>query len=366
MIEYQLKSRNSSERQLLITEDESEPGSSIFIPPGDSCSQDPQSVPPSRPNPPIWFPRWLANLLNIFVGCLVIAAGELAINIYIPSVYSEGYAHLARFMVLQILLNLLAIRLGAHKDNPCYQMKRLHITSERLQRNATQTYRDDKGEEVKAYRWCPPCDRLQPFRTVHCPFCGTCSFRNDHHCFFVTACIGIFTLRFFIQMAFWLFLVGVWSIQCFFEQRRDKADDDGTWASYFTSLCPVVVDVLGVHALGFNMFRWLWEGYRPTFSTALPWVSYILGAVAAMAGSSILAMETFFLYKGYAMMEFFVARDKPLKGDRGISLYSRVKFVLGDRFYLNWLLPPFWSDVNWTSEFKKTHFYEPFRTASLI
>ncbi|CAJ0932014.1 unnamed protein product, partial [Mesorhabditis belari] len=318
-------------------------------------------VPPIRRMPDVWFPRWLAELINLFVVVLVLTVFELAIYLYIPAVYtSDLIYYLARFIEAQILLNMFAIRWSAHKDNPFYQMNRLGISSKRLEILASQNYTDKHGNEHQAHKWCPKCERTVPIRTVHCGFCGTCSLRNDHHCFVVNTCLGVATLRYFYMMGLWFMIVGIWGMYCFCESRRDKGDDDGTWSIYLLSFGQVVIDVLGVHALGLNMFRWYSQGYTPTFANSLPWACYLLCAIAFIAGLSITCMETMFLKNGFAMMEFFLSKNKPIQGDRG-TFKSRVRFVHGRLFYLNALFPRFWEDVEWTPEFVRSVITHPYK-----
>ena len=46
---------------------------------------------------------------------------------------------------------------------------------------------DALGNEL---RWCEKCCHHQPIRTRHCRKCGKCVRKFDHHCFWVSTCIG--------------------------------------------------------------------------------------------------------------------------------------------------------------------------------
>jgi hypothetical protein len=38
--------------------------------------------------------------------------------------------------------------------------------------------------------WCSTCQHSRPFRAHHCKKCGVCVLRMDHHCVWVTSCVG--------------------------------------------------------------------------------------------------------------------------------------------------------------------------------
>lgn len=75
------------------------------------------------------------------------------------------------------------------------------------------------GEEVAALRsapaprrgegwarWCRRCDNLKPERAHHCHVCGTCVLRMDHHCPWISNCVGYANHRFFFLFVYWLWL----------------------------------------------------------------------------------------------------------------------------------------------------------------
>ncbi|GJP54483.1 hypothetical protein CLOM_g14009, partial [Closterium sp. NIES-68] len=53
-----------------------------------------------------------------------------------------------------------------------------------------------------ARRWCPYCAVQQPVRGKHCYDCGRCVLRFDHHCFWLSTCIGLRN-----HARFWVYLV---------------------------------------------------------------------------------------------------------------------------------------------------------------
>jgi len=49
-----------------------------------------------------------------------------------------------------------------------------------------------------AVRWCYHCRAYRPPRAVHCPTCGVCVMRWDHHCPWVSQCVGQRNYPFFL------------------------------------------------------------------------------------------------------------------------------------------------------------------------
>ncbi|XP_058494772.1 palmitoyltransferase ZDHHC23-B [Solea solea] len=50
---------------------------------------------------------------------------------------------------------------------------------------------EQSGMELKDSRsWCPVCRVVRPPRAGHCRICGVCVLRLDHHCVWISSCVG--------------------------------------------------------------------------------------------------------------------------------------------------------------------------------
>ncbi|VDK67843.1 unnamed protein product [Onchocerca ochengi] len=68
-------------------------------------------------------------------------------------------------------------------------------------------YSDLPAVQKQGYRFCYNCQLNEPPRSHHCPVCGKCAFRRDHHCSFVAVCIGHFNQRYYISAVCSLWII---------------------------------------------------------------------------------------------------------------------------------------------------------------
>ncbi|CAL1526517.1 unnamed protein product [Lymnaea stagnalis] len=61
------------------------------------------------------------------------------------------------------------------------------------------------------WKYCDICQLSAPPRSHHCKLCNACILKRDHHCWFAGYCIGFSNHRYFICLAFYMSIAGVYA-----------------------------------------------------------------------------------------------------------------------------------------------------------
>ncbi|KAI9311178.1 DHHC palmitoyltransferase-domain-containing protein [Dichotomocladium elegans] len=59
-------------------------------------------------------------------------------------------------------------------------------------------------------RYCETCRCYKPDRTHHCKECDTCILRMDHHCPWISGCVGHLNYKFFFLFVLYADVYAVW------------------------------------------------------------------------------------------------------------------------------------------------------------
>ena len=60
-----------------------------------------------------------------------------------------------------------------------------------ITKNSLPINHDDPASIPRSYRYCDTCQYYQPSHAAHCPDCDVCVAGFDHHCVWMSICIGV-------------------------------------------------------------------------------------------------------------------------------------------------------------------------------
>ncbi|CAK1552450.1 unnamed protein product [Leptosia nina] len=86
--------------------------------------------------------------------------------------------------------------------------------------------------------YCEICRRNRPAMAWHCKRCNICILRRDHHCFFLSRCIGLYNQRYFILYLTYIFISLSYSVIYNYYYVLTKIDEYDLVLSVFRIINP--------------------------------------------------------------------------------------------------------------------------------
>lgn len=71
--------------------------------------------------------------------------------------------------------------------------------------------KEPHGTLDSGWRYCEKCSCNTPPRSHHCKICDTCILKRDHHCWFAGYCVGFNNHRYFVALALYTSIAGVYA-----------------------------------------------------------------------------------------------------------------------------------------------------------
>eukprot|EP00741_Cyanophora_paradoxa_P001067 tig00000455_g1028.t1 len=116
-----------------------------------------------------------------------------------PNLPGLAAFYLAVFHVVWPLVIVSYLR-AVYSDPGCVP-KSLPLTPAQQQEVTAARQAAANGEPLRGRRYCFKCDAPKPERTHHCSICNRCRMRFDHHCPWISNCVGYGNHKFFVLCA---------------------------------------------------------------------------------------------------------------------------------------------------------------------
>lgn len=176
---------------------------------------------------------------------------------------------------------------------------------------------DDHGS--LPWTHCEKCNMNIPPRTHHCDFCKACVLKRDHHCFMVGTCIGHKNQRYFVVVAFWTMMCGLFGALFTFVYVSHIHWPFAPWTDFFL---PVTV------------YRTLWSDKIP-LHIGIMILHLHLECMFGFLGFFYFISQMLIIAQGKTLHE--LAKEVPVKNFNSVN--SNFVSVFGNFWALNFIFP---------------------------
>uniref|UniRef100_K1QA77 Palmitoyltransferase n=1 Tax=Magallana gigas TaxID=29159 RepID=K1QA77_MAGGI len=226
----------------------------------------------------------------------------------------EGHdAKVGICVVTKFCANYLCVRLydtmyRTTRDNP--QPKEIHerwrnppekFVPLHPNRNGTPNGHVEDNHGGLPWTYCDVCELKIPPRTHHCYFCKACILKRDHHCFMVGTCIGHKNQRYFVVMAFWTMVCGLFGGVFTFVYIKHLHWPFAPWTDFFLPL---------------TIYRTLWHGSIPLHIGLMIYhlhMEFLFGAL----GTFYFISQMLIISQGKTLYE--LTKEVPVKSSNSVN-----------------------------------------------
>ena len=166
---------------------------------------------------------------------------------------------------------------------------------------------------------CDKCNMNIPPRTHHCDFCKACVLKRDHHCFMVGTCIGHKNQRYFVVVAFWTMMCGLFGALFTFAYVSHIHWPFAPWTDFF---------------LPITVYRTLWSDKIP-LHIGIMILHLHLECLFGFLGFFYFVSQMLIIAQGKTLHE--LAKEVPVKNFNSVN--SNFVSVFGNFWALNFIFP---------------------------
>jgi palmitoyltransferase ZDHHC5/8 len=146
----------------------------------------------------------------LFAWSLLLTSTGVYFTLVLPEIFdilNENFIYWSCVLAIQFLIfihTLMNFALATFKDPGRYAKQDEDLNDDSFK---SPLYKNIliKNNLVKT-KWCSSCNFYRPLRCSHCSICDACIDQFDHHCPWLSNCVGKRNYRFFIQFLFFIIL----------------------------------------------------------------------------------------------------------------------------------------------------------------
>uniref|UniRef100_A0A3B0MMA2 Palmitoyltransferase n=1 Tax=Theileria annulata TaxID=5874 RepID=A0A3B0MMA2_THEAN len=91
---------------------------------------------------------------------------------------------------------------------------------------------EEIGEYKDYFEFCDKCNSSRPIGSHHCRRCKKCILKMDHHCVWITNCVGLCNQKYFIQFLVYMELMCIFNLLLIVGNVMDLLDKNDNLDSY--------------------------------------------------------------------------------------------------------------------------------------
>lgn len=156
------------------------------------------------------FKQFKRALPCLFAWSLLLTSTGVYFTLVLPELFiilNEIFIYWICLLAVQFLIfiqTLMNFALATFKDPGRYQKQAEDLNDDSFK---SPLYKNIliRNNLVKT-KWCSSCNFYRPLRCSHCSICDACIDQFDHHCPWLSNCVGKRNYRFFIQFLFFIIL----------------------------------------------------------------------------------------------------------------------------------------------------------------
>lgn len=144
----------------------------------------------------------LEHLKGVILSSILIFICSSAYIYSSCTIQEYAFKKVSTIIAIILLIISESVLLDISTSNPGYQTENKMSVKEYIQTTPTVKI----GKSVYILKYCNTCHLVRDVRTFHCASCNRCVLDHDHHCIYISNCVGQKNLKKFLIFVFIIFI----------------------------------------------------------------------------------------------------------------------------------------------------------------